>query len=148
MGWGNKPLALREVLSIGGERRNATMSILDRFTHSEQLSLEELLTETDQQDEQTIANHKTHLVHYVFRPGSPGQKVPDLTPDQVLAWALDAFHKQFGEPPWVVVCHPTWAEAVRAALNGDDHIAVVPVGGCLVPELWLARPEMEQSHDR
>ncbi|MBC7249305.1 MAG: hypothetical protein H5T62_03400 [Anaerolineae bacterium] len=114
------------------------MSQLDRFTKSEQLSLADLLAEaghqSGDQEQPRPDSARANLVHYVFRPGSM------LTPDQVLAWALDAFHKRFGEAPWVVVCHPTWAEAVRAALNGD-HIAVVPVGGCLVPELWLARPE-------
>jgi hypothetical protein len=119
------------------------MTTLDRFIKSEQLSLADLLTEAGHQSgdqAQPKPDNGANLVYHVFRPGSPGQKVPDLTPDQVLAWALDAFRKQFGESPWVVVCHPTWAEAVQAALNGNS-IAVVPVGGCLVPELWLARPE-------
>ena len=119
------------------------MSKLNRFTQSEQLSLEELLSEAGHpgdQEQARLDSAKTNLVHYVFRPGSTGQKVPNLTPDEALAWALDAFRKQFGEPPCAVVCHPTWVEAVQAALNGHG-ITVVPVGGCLVPELWLARPE-------
>jgi len=109
------------------------MSTLDRFTKSEQLSLEELLSEAGQ----PTPRDKPRLVYYVFRPVSTGQKVPDLAPEDVLAQALE----QFGQAPCAVVCHPSWAEAVRAALNGDNHIAVVPVGGCLVPELWLALPE-------
>ena len=120
------------------------MSKLNRFTQSEQLSPADLLTEAGHQSGDQAQpkpdNGQANLVYYVFRPGSTGQKVPNLTPDEVLAWALDAFRKQFGEPPCAVVCHPTWVEAVQAALNGHG-ITVVPVGGCLVPELWLARPE-------
>jgi len=60
----------------------------------------------------------------------------------VLAKALPIFREQFGQLPCAVVCHPTWVEAVKASLANDHNgnIAVIPTGGCLIPELWLALP--------
>jgi hypothetical protein len=122
------------------------MSKLDRFTNSEQLSLEDLLAKAGRQSGEHVqskpGNDKANLVYYVFRTvSSTGQKVPKLPPEEVLAKALPAFREQFGQSPCAVVCHPTWAGAVKAALNGDGNITVIPVGGCLIPELWLALPE-------
>jgi len=119
------------------------MSKLDRFLNSEQLRLEDLLAEAGHQsgDQTQFAPDKGNLVYYVFRPGSTGQKVPKLSPEEVLAKALPVFREQFGQSPCAVVCHPTWAETVQAALSGDGNIAVIPVGGCLIPELWLALPK-------
>jgi len=117
---------------------------LDRFTQSEQLSLEELLSEAGHQSgdqaQSTLNNGQANLVYYVFRLGSTGQKVPKLSPEEALAKALPTFREQFGRAPCAVACHPTWAESVQAALNGDSNVAIIPVGGCLVPELWLALP--------
>ena len=126
------------------------MSKLDRFTKSEQLSLEDLLAEAGlpeiPDDDQALprsapGNSRENLVYYVFRPGKTGQRIPKLSPEEALAKALANHREQFGQPPCAVVCHPTWAEAVQAALNGNGNIPVTPVGGCLVPELWLALPE-------
>jgi len=126
------------------------MSKLNRFTNGEQLSLEDLLAEAglpekldaDQASSQaTPGSSLENLVYYVFRPGKTGQRIPKLSPEEVLAQALPVFREQFGRAPCAVACHPTWAEAVQAALNGNGDIPVIPVGGCLVPELWLALPE-------
>ena len=121
------------------------MSKLDRFTKGEQLSLADLLAEAGHQSgdqaQSTLNNDQANLVYYVFRPGSTGQRVPKLSPEEVLTQALPVFREQFGQPPCAVVCHPTWAEAVQAALSGDGNIAVIPAGGCLIPELWLALPK-------
>ena len=121
------------------------MTKLDRFTNSEQLSLEDLLAEAGHQSgdqgQSKLDNGQANLVYYVFRPGKPGQRIPKLSPEEALAQALPTFREQFGQSPHAVVCHPTWAEAVQVALNGDSNVAIIPVGGCLVSELWLALPE-------
>ena len=123
------------------------MSKLNRFTNSEQLSPADLLAEAGHQSgdqgQSKLDNGQANLVYYVFRPGSTGQKVPKLSPEEVLAKALPTFRKQFGQLPCAVVCHPTWVEAVKASLANDHNgnIAVIPTGGCLIPELWLALPE-------
>ena len=126
------------------------MTKLDRFTNSEQLSLEDLLAEAGlpeiPDDDQALprsapGNSRENLVYYVFRPGKTGQRIPKLSPEEALAQALPVFREQFGRAPCAVACHPTWVEAVQTALNGNSNIPVTPVGGCLVPELWLALPE-------
>ena len=120
------------------------MSKLNRFTNSEQLSPADLLAEAGHQSgdqaQSTLNNGQANLVYYVFRLGKPGQRIPKLSPEEALAQALPTFREQFGRAPCAVACHPTWAESVQAALNGDSNVAIIPVGGCLVPELWLALP--------
>jgi len=87
------------------------------------------------------------IAYVVYRPGDKrpdGKKrgPKDLTPEVVLGEALALYQRQFKTLPRSVACHPTWAEAVQAALDGKrGQIAVVPVGGCLVPEIWLEEPE-------
>ena len=121
------------------------MSKLDRFTKGEQLSLADLLAEAGHQSgdqaQSTLNNDQANLVYYVFRPGSTGQRIPKLSPEEVLTQALPAFHERFGRSPCAVICHPTWEEAVKASLSGNGDISVTPVGGCLIPELWLALPK-------
>ena len=86
------------------------MSKLNRFTQSEQLSLEDLLAEaghqSSDQGQSKLDNGQANLVYYVFRPGSTGQKVPKLSPEEALAQALPTFREQFGQLPCAVVCHP------------------------------------------
>ena len=93
---------------------------------------------------------KQATAYVVYRPGDKrpdGKKrgPKDLTPEVVLGEALDFYRGRFEALPRSVACHPTWAEAVQAALaaggGGYKEVEVVKVGGCLVPEIWLEVPD-------
>ena len=88
--------------------------------------------------------------YIVYRPGDrkpDGKKrgPKELEPEAVLAEALAVYQQLFKGKPKGIACHPTWVEAVKAALadrgDGYNGVEVVEVGGCLVPEIWLEVPD-------